>query len=83
MADHPIHANHREARNRYSDTIKWAKVEHWKAFLEAAQGPNIWMANHYISNPISDGGIPTLKVMQPDNATTKVSTNEDKVATFH
>ena len=45
LADHPIHAEHKEARNRYSDAIKHAKTEHWQEFLEGAQGPDIWMAN--------------------------------------
>ena len=56
LADHPIHADHREACNRYSDVIKQAKVKHWQEFLETAQGPDIWTANWYISNPISNGG---------------------------
>ena len=65
LTDHPIHVKHREAWNKYSEAIKQAKSTHWQEFLNSAQGANIWTANHYISNPISDRGrqrIPTLKI---------------------
>ena len=86
LTDHPIHVEHREARNKYSEAIKWAKSVHWQEFLDSAQGADIWMANRYISNPINDGGrqrIPTLKVTRPNDSPAEVSTNEEKVSVFH
>ena len=85
LADHLIHAEHKEVCNRYSYAIKRAKMEHWQEFLEGAQGPNIWMANRYITNPIGDSSrqrIPMLKVPWPDDAMAEVTTNEEKVAVF-
>ena len=85
LADHPVHVEHREACNRYNDVIRCAKTEHWQEFLEGAQGPNIWTANWYIANPLSNGGqqcIPTLKVPWPDDVTAKATTNEAKAAVF-
>ena len=61
-------------------------MQHWQHFLEAAQGPDIWMVNHFISSPAGDGGqqhIPTLKVPQADGMTSEVTTNEEKATTFH
>ena len=86
LTDHPIHAEHREACNKYSKTIKWAKSAHWQEFLDSAQGADIWTANHYISNPISDGGQQhklTLKITQPEDTPAEVSTNKEKVMVFH
>ena len=86
LTDHPIHVEHREACNKYSEAIKRAKSTHWQEFLDSAQGADIWTANHYISNPTNDGGrqrILTLKVTQPDDSPAEVSTNEEKALVFH
>ena len=48
LADHPAHDALKDICNKYSDAIKRTKTQHWQDFLESAQGPNIWMANHYI-----------------------------------
>ena len=51
-----------------------------------AQGPDIWTANHYISNPSGNGGrqhIPTLKVPQVDSMMAEITTNEEKAAAFY
>ena len=54
LDDHPVHEALKVIRNKYGDAIKQAKTQHWQDFLEAAQGPDIWVANQYISNPSGD-----------------------------
>ena len=86
IADHPTHNAHRDIRNKYGEAIKCAKTQHWQNFLETAQGPDIWTANWYISNPLGDSGrqrIPTLKVPQANGTSSEVTTNEEKAAAFH
>ena len=61
-------------------------MQHWQDFLEAAQGPDMWTANCYISSPAGDGGrqrIPMLKVTRADGTTSEVTTNEEKATAFH
>ena len=83
LANHPSHAAHKSIRNEYGEAIKRAKEQHWQDFLEHADGPTIWAANCYISNPTGDGGrqrIPTLKVTTSGGMLSEVATNEEKGA---
>jgi len=62
--DHAIHAQHKDAVKRYERTLNYTKKQHWRDWLESADEPDIWMANHYISAPATDRGkarIPVLK----------------------
>ena len=54
LVDHLAHGALKDIHNKYSDAIKHAKMQHWLDFLEAAQGPDIWIANCYISSPAGD-----------------------------
>ena len=86
LADHPVHDALKDIHNKYSDTIKHTKMQHWQDFLEEAQGLDIWTANHYISSPAGDRGrqhISTLKVTRADGTTSEDTTNEEKATAFH
>ena len=62
ILDHPIHEEHRKARNHYGNEIQAAKRVHWADFLKHMSNGDIWTANRYISGDANDGGktrIPT------------------------
>ena len=65
--------------------IKMAKKQHWDDFLEGLSGKDIWMAQHYATNPVGDGGkarIPTLKVANSAGHIRSVTTNKEKSSIF-
>jgi hypothetical protein len=46
---------------------------------------DIWTANKYLKCPVGDGGmprIPTIKIRNPEGATTEINNNEDKAKAF-
>ena len=47
--NHPIHEAHHLQRNKYSDRIKKAKVDHWINWLEGLDKSSMWQAASFIS----------------------------------
>lgn len=81
LPDHPSHQELKTATNRFSEAVKQAKIDHWTDFLEEATEREVWIANRYISNPVSDGGktrVPTLHVVDDNGANVEATTNEEK-----
>jgi hypothetical protein len=67
-AQHPVHAEYRRQRNRYSEMIRTAKAEHWVEWLEGLDESSIWQASKLVTSPATDAGrarIPTLQVKDP------------------
>jgi hypothetical protein len=44
------HADYKQLRNAHYRKVRHAKDSMWKAYLAAAEGPDIWAAFHY-TNP--------------------------------
>jgi len=86
LPNHESHEAHRKASNEYRDAITKAKTKHWQDFLEEATTNELWTANKYIKEPITDGGrtrVPTIKVKNPaDDTITYVDTNDKKAEAF-
>ena len=64
----PIHEQHRQARNQYSESIRTAKIEHWIGWLEGLDETSVWDASRLVTGPASDGGrtrVPMLQVVDP------------------
>ena len=83
LPSHPVHEEHRAIRRLYSEAITTAKREHWASFLEGLSYGEVWTANRYISNEVTDGSktrIPTLTLQSADPSVPPVvaSTNEEK-----
>ena len=81
LPDHPIHRELSEKEERFAEAVQEAKSNHWWEFLENAMDKDIWSANKYVSEPISDGGkprIPALKIKLPNGSQSEVNTNEGK-----
>ena len=85
IADHLLHSQYKEIRNKYGLAIKQAKKQHWDDFLEGLSGKNLWTAQHYATRPVGNSGkacIPTLKVTNDHGHTKSITTNEEKSAVF-
>ena len=85
VTDHPSHSQYTDTRNKYGLAIKRAKKQHWDTFLEELSGKDLWMAQHYVTNPAGDGGkaqIPTLKVLDEAGHPRTITTNEEKILAF-
>ena|ERR1700761_264198 len=73
------------SRNLYSETIKWAKLEFWEAYLSELDETNIWSANRIVSTPHSNGSrqcIPTLISQNARGTTEYARTDEEKCEAF-
>ena len=80
--EHVVHIQHKAEKKRYIGNLKYNKKQHWRDWLKKADEPDIWMANHYITAPDTDGGkarIPVLKVTV-DREETTGRTNSKKSA---
>jgi Reverse transcriptase (RNA-dependent DNA polymerase) len=67
-AQHPIHEEYRQQRNRYSELISKTKAEHWVDWLEGLDESSVWQASKLMTSPPTDAGkfkIPTLVVKDP------------------
>ena len=85
VADHPSHSQYMDSKNKYGLEIKRAKKWHWDTFLEELSSKDLWMAQHYATNPAGDGGkahIPTLKVPNGVNHMKSITMNKEKSLTF-
>ena len=81
LPDHPVHRELSEGEERFAQAVREAKSNHWWEFLENAMDKDVWSANKYVSEPVSDGGrprIPALKVKLPNGSQSEVNTNEEK-----
>ena len=81
LHDHPVHAEHKKARNRIKEEIRNAKKNHWMVFLEGLTQDSIYTANKYITNPYGDGGrtsIPVLRALDPQGNIAEAVTNDEK-----
>ena len=84
--DNPIHEQHRQLRNEYSQMIRDAKNEHWIEWLEQADEQTIWTVHRFIAAPSGDGAktrIPNLKVKLPDGTFHEVKENKDKAKALY
>lgn len=64
IPDHPIHEEHRRARNDLPEMQKKTKEEHWKEYLESVDEGNIWDVHDFLTNSPTDrmrSRIPTLQ----------------------
>jgi hypothetical protein len=83
--DDPVHEEYRQARNRYTCSIKVAKDKCWEEWLKSVNDYNMWRANSYISTPLTDGArtrVPTLITKGPNGSEKSAMTNEEKTAIF-
>jgi len=81
LATHPCHEDLKTLKNRYTESIKATKKQHWIDWLENIEGNDLWTAKKYISSDPKDGGktrIPSLKIRNLDGTTTEANTNQDK-----
>ena len=88
LADHPVHEEHRQIWNSYSDEIRKAKQAHGDSFLMYALAPDVWVTNWYILGPGRDSGksrIPMLLLGQPGRppgSCLEAATNKEKSKAF-
>jgi len=62
--NHPIHKEYRRERNKFSEHIKKAKLDHWNEWMENITPTGIWNFHHYAASNPSDqvqSRIATLK----------------------
>ena len=84
--DHPVHEQHRQSRNEYTQMIRDAKTEHWIDWLEHADEHTIWTVHHFIASPSGDSAkmrIPNLKVKLPDGSIREAKENKDKAQALY
>ncbi len=75
-----MYKEHKAAKNKYQNAIKVTKQQHWRDWLEKAEGPDIWAAHCIVLAPHTDGGkakIPKLKHKVGDEELT-TSINKEK-----
>ncbi|CDO75057.1 hypothetical protein BN946_scf184757.g12 [Trametes cinnabarina] len=83
---HPVHAEYRRLRNRYTDAIRAAKKDHWQAWIDSVDGKTIWDANRFLRRGPTDGGsarIPPIKALDDNGRPCILNSNADKGAEFH
>jgi len=81
LPDHPSHGLHRDATKRYTKLIETTKKEHWEEWLTNASEKDVWTANKYATDPLSDGGksrIPTLISSDNHGNPTRTTNNAEK-----
>ena len=81
LPDHPVHSELHEKEEQFAEVVHKAKSNHWWEFLKNAMDKDVWSANKYVAEPISDGckpRIPALKVNTPNRFQSEVNTNEEK-----
>ena len=75
------HSKYKTAHNKYVNTIKKSKKDHWEDFPEQIYEKTIWTVHKYASAEASDGGstrVPILTTKLWDNTTWTASTNDEK-----
>ena len=79
LPDVPIHHLHRIAANKFSNRIEETKKKHWRDWLEEATSSNVYLANKYITNPLTDYASARISslVTTSDNST-ESTTHENK-----
>jgi hypothetical protein len=81
MPEHPVHAEHRRARNIYTQGIKDAKRAHWEGFLEDLDDDTVWVAGRFVGSEPRDGGaarIPNLKYTDVSGELSSAKDNSSK-----
>jgi hypothetical protein len=84
-AHDPVHEEYRQARNRYSNSIKMAKDKCWETWLASIDDYKMWHVHTYISTPSTDASrmrVPTLSSKGLDRRETKATTNDKKTEMF-
>ena len=78
--EHILHMEYKESRKQYERAIKYNKHHHWRDWLEKASEPDLWMANKYITAPVSDRGKTTIPVLWQQSARIErtANLNQDK-----
>jgi len=56
VADHPAHQILKAAEDSFAEAMTKAKRNHWIKYLENMMEKDIWTANKYVSEPVSNGG---------------------------
>lgn len=83
---HPVHAEYRRFRNRYTDMIRAAKNDFWKAWIDSVDSWTIWDANRFLKRGSTDGGsarIPPINVVGVDGQPAVLTDNGDKGKEFY
>jgi len=77
----PIHEEYRVARNRFSESIKKAKEEHWKDWLDNMKPTDVWTFHNYATSSPTDHyhtRISTLKDPAAPNQSSEPQDNARK-----
>ncbi len=83
---HPVHAEYRRYRNHYTDAIRMAKNDFWKAWIDSVDSRTIWDANRFLKRGSTDGGsarIPPINVVGVDGQNKVLTSNDDKGKEFY
>ena len=84
LREHPIHAEHRAAANKFKEVMRETREQDWKDWLEAISQQDLYIANKYISSEptnYSCARIPSLKTTS-NRLPALTEENPDKVATL-
>lgn len=83
---HPVHAEYRRYRNRYTDAIHAAKNNFWKAWIDSVDSRTVWDANRFLKRGSTDGGnarIPPINVAGVDGQNRVLTSNDEKGKEFY
>jgi len=73
----PIHEEYRVARNKFSESIKRTKEEHWKEWLEDLTITGTWNFHKYASSDPGDQVHTRIKTLQDPTANGENGTTQD------
>lgn len=83
---HPVHEEHRRARNDYTELIDSSKKDCWDNFVTGTEEKTMYIINKFTTVDPTDGRrtrIPTLKITQQDGTTKEVADNQGKGEALH
>lgn len=75
--NNPIHEEHRIVRNRFSDSIKHAKEDHWKEWLNNLTTSGIWTFHKYVASNPTDQIHTRIKTLQDPRVNNQNRTTQD------
>jgi hypothetical protein len=84
LREHPIHAEHRAAANKFKEVMHETREQDWKDWLETISQQDLYIANKYMTSEPTDYShvhIPSL-ITTANGVPTLAKANSDKVATL-
>ena len=84
--EHAAHAEYRRYRNKYTDHIRAAKNDFWRAWIDSVDGKTIWDANRFLQRGPTDyssARVPPIRVTEDDGSQRTLTDNTEKGAAFH